>query len=153
MLRSGSSAFTKFYFFFLFADLPVQMMWMASSSLTLRRKERESDVEISHSLQTVLLLLSFSSHFVVHFLFRHVFVYFLFSRFVILETSPSLVILFYLPVCHFFVSVSSFSCFCLVVFHLKQIREPRGALLFVLKEETCGEIHRRRFLSPSGLRD
>ena len=34
----------------LFADVPVQMTWMVPSSLTLRRKERESDVVLSHSL-------------------------------------------------------------------------------------------------------
>ena len=158
MSRSRSSASTKFYsclllllllLLLLFADLPVQMMWMVSSSLTLRRKERESDVALSHSPQTVLVL-SFSSCFVVYFLFRR-FVVFLFSHFVTLETSPSLVILFYLRVCRFVVSISSFSCFRLVVLHLKQIREPRDALLFALKEETCGEINRRRFLLPNSL--
>ena len=98
---------------------------------------------LSHSPQTALLLLSFLFRFVVYFLFR---------RFVILETLPFRRFVF-LPFCHFLVSVSSFSYFRLVVLHLKQRREPRGALLFALKGETCGEIHRRIFLSLSDLRD
>ena len=48
--------------------------------------------------------------------------------------------------CYF---VSSFCCFGFVVLYQKQIREPRGALLFALKEETCGEMNRRRFLLPN----
>ena len=87
---------------------------------------------LSHLPQTVLLS-SLPFCFVVYFLFR---------RFVVLETL--LFRRFVLP------SGLSFSRFRLVVLHLKQRREPRGALLFALKGETYDEIHRRRFLSLSG---
>ena len=40
------------------------------------------------------------------------------------------------------------SCFYFVILHLKKIRERRGALLFQLKEETCGEINHHKFLLP-----
>ena len=42
--------------------------------------------------------------------------------------------------------VRRFVAFGFVVLYLKQMREPRGALLFAPKEETCDEINRRKFL-------
>ena len=116
------------------------MMWMALSSLTSRRKETERRGTLSFaafSFCGLCFVLSFTFYLGVLSFRRH-------YRFVVL---------FYLPVCRFLASVSSFSYLRIVVLHLKQRREPRGALLFVLKGETFGEIHRRRFLSLSDLRD
>ena len=102
----------------------MQMAWMAPSSLTLRRKERESDMALSHSSQATHLVLSFSPSFVVLFYFRFVVLLLSFRRFV---------------------------AFGFVVLYQKQIREPRGALLFALKEETCDRINCCRFLLPNNL--
>ena len=58
--------------------------------------------------------------------------------------------------CFFVLSSSGFCrlvAFDLVVLYLRQIREPRGALLFAPKEETCGEINRRRFLLADSFGD
>ena len=57
------------------------------------------------------------------------------------------------PSCRFVVLVLSCCCFSFVVLFLRQIREPRGALLFAPKEETCGEINRRRFLLADSFGD
>ena len=54
------------------------MTWMAPPSLTLRRKERESDVALSHSSRATHFVLSFSPSFVVLFYFRFVVLLFCF---------------------------------------------------------------------------
>ena len=76
-----------------------------------------------------------------------------------LESKPILnYILFHRYESRYFVVLSSsgfcrFVAFDLVVLYLKQIREPRGALLFAPKEETCGEINCRRFLLADSFGD
>ena len=130
----------------------------ASSILTGKRNERatwrslihrERESAASYSPQ-VLLFFFFS--FVVLSIFA--FSALSFSR---IETILNY-ILFHRYESRSFVVLSSssfcrFVAFDLVVLYLKQIREPHGALLFAPKEETCGEINRRKFLLADSFGD
>ena len=107
-----------------------------TSSLMLRRKERESDVALSHSSRATHLLCRF--HLLLSFCLLS------FRRFV--ASVLSFCSTFISSFCYF---ISLFCCFGFVVLYQKQIREPRGALLLALKEETCVEMNRRRFLLPN----
>ena len=101
-------------------------------------RERESDVALSHSSQTTLLFLSFSSHLSFCCL-RFVVLLFpschlaLFLLFVVLSNRS----FFYSVILLFSFVVSYFS---FVVFLLSLIRERRGALLFALNEESATKV-------------
>ena len=110
----------------------------ALSSLTLRRKEREreSDVTLSHSTHTTCLFLVVFDHFVVlSFSFPSCRLA-QFLLFFVLSNRSLYFILFHRSGIFCFV----ISSFAFVVFLLSLIREQRGALLFALNEESAAKV-------------